>query len=264
MANYCHNYFSKIGIDMATKINSVDDFLIRYPPLINSMALNPVNKNELIEHINLLKNNSAPGIDGITSRMLKNDHRYIIEPLMHIINLIFTTGKIPEELKISIINPVFKNGSKKDVSNYRPISLITNFAKMFEKCLKKRLYEYLIDKKILNVKQFGFQKGISTCDAMYELIFNIKNSLENENKNISIFIDLAKAFDTVPHKQLLNVLEHYGIRGLVLKIFENYLHERTQIVKIRNEFSNPVKIQIGVPHELSLVQFFLSSILTLF
>lgn len=82
MANHCNNQFSRVGIEMANKITSpVNDFQIRYPQLMNSMALNTVSKNELIEHISSLKNNRAPGTDGITSKLLKNCHHYIIEPL---------------------------------------------------------------------------------------------------------------------------------------------------------------------------------------
>lgn len=248
MANYCNEYFSQIGLDMAAKINNtINNSSIKYPAIMNSMALSPVNKNEIIKHINSLKNDSAPGIDGITAKLIKKCHEYFLEPLVHIINLIFEKGSIPEDFKISIVTPIFKKGSKKEISNYRPISLITNFAKIFEKCLKSRLYNYLTAINVLNEKQYGFRKGISSCDAMHDLISNIKKSLDGNNKCIGVFIDLAKAFDTVPHRQLLNVLEHYGVRGAVMEIFENYLNDRKQMVKIRNVYSDTVTIQIGVP-----------------
>ena len=90
-------------------------------------------------------------------------------------------------------------------------------------------------------------KGISTNDAMFKLINNIKNCLDNNQKGIAVFLDLAKAFDTVPHGMLIDTLEHNGIRGTVLEVFKNYLSGRKQMVKIRNIFSDPLDVKIGIP-----------------
>lgn len=248
MANYCNKYFTNIGIEMANNIiPPKDNFKIKHPNIAKSMYLTPVTKNELIMHIKSLKNNSAPGYDNITSMLIKECHPHILDSLMHIINLIFITGKVPKEMKISIITPIYKKGSKADISNYRPISLITTFAKIFEKCVKHRLYDFLIDNNILNDNQFGFRKGVSTSDAMNELVQNIKKALDKKRKCIGVFIDLAKAFDTVSHSKLLDALEHIGVRGTVLEVFENYLKDREQMVRIRKDYSQTITVEIGVP-----------------
>lgn len=248
MANYCNKYYINIGSDMASRINEpITPLNILYPNLRDSMALNPVTNNEVILHISTLKNNTSPGMDRISSTLIKKYHNYIIDPLVHIINLIFSTGKVPSLYKVSVVTPIFKKGSKSNITNYRPISLISTFTKIFEKCLKCRLYDYLTSTNILNDRQYGFLRDVGTNDAMFELINNIKSSLDNGEKGIAVFLDLAKAFDTVPHGLLINALEQYGVRGVVLEVFKNYLMERRQVVKIRNVYSDPLEVKIGVP-----------------
>ena len=89
--------------------------------------------------------------------------------------------------------------------------------------------------------------GVSTSDAMYELISSITNCLNKGKKSIAVFLDLAKAFDTVPHEEILKILENYGVRGVVLDVFKSYLTNRRQKTKIKNSYSDPMDIKIGVP-----------------
>lgn len=107
--------------------------------------------------------------------------------------------------------------------------------------------EFLSDLKILSKKQFGFVGGTSTCDAMYELVDQITSNLNNGKKSIAVFLDLAKAFDTVPHDMLIKTLEKSSIRGPVLDIFRSYLTNRNQFLKISNSLSDPLKTTIGIP-----------------
>ena len=167
---------------------------------------------------------------------------------MHIINLIFKTGKIPEKFKESIVIPIYKNsGNKEEISNYRPISLINNLGKIFEKCIKDRLINFLSSNNILSENQFGFAEERSTADTMYELIKEITNELDSSSKTIAVFLDLARAFDTVSHPVLLDILFSYGVGGTVLDVFRNYLNDRTQYVKVNKTLSQPLKVNMGVP-----------------
>lgn len=93
---------------------------------------------------------------------MKTIHLYIISPLKHIINLVFKTGIVPSQFKVSTITPIYKSGNPKIISNYRPISLINNVAKVFEKCLKERLINFLINNNLLSPHQIGFTVGLST------------------------------------------------------------------------------------------------------
>lgn len=102
------------------------------------------------------------------------------------------------------------------------------------------------DNNLLNNSQFGFRAGKST-DAVYELTKYITEHLDTNKKILTIFLDLSKAFDTVAHPILLNKLEKIGIRGVSLRLLENYLTNRTQQVKIKNTYSEEREIKIGVP-----------------
>lgn len=247
MANHCNSFFANIGLEMLKKIKDpIEEFQIQCNTL-SSMFLKPVHENDIVMHIKSLKNNCAPGPDGIGSKLIKYLHIYLTKPLTHIINLIFKTATVPSSFKTSIITPIYKSGDKTKITNYRPISVINNFAKIFEKCLKDKLYHFLKSNNILSPRQFGFCDGLSTSDAIYHLTNNITNNLDNGNKCIAVFLDLAKAFDTVPHGSLLGVLQAYGVRGTVLDVFASYLHGREQVVKLHDFYSDPLPVRIGIP-----------------
>lgn len=247
MANYCNKYFNEVGVEMFEKIETpVNLFQLQYNSE-SSMFLTPVSDKEIIQHISTLKNNCSSGVDKVNAELIKRCHMYLVKPLKHIINLIFETGVVPSHFKIAIITPIFKAGDQTKVNNYRPISVISNFSKVFEKCIKSRLENFLQKNQILSKNQFAFTNGLSTNDAIYELTRNITNNLDNNKKCLTVFLDLAKAFDTVPHNTLLDVLNAYGVRGVVLDVFKSYLSERQQTVKIGNSISDPLIVKIGVP-----------------
>lgn len=106
-------------------------------------------------------------------------------------------GVFPEYLKVAIIKPLLKGGDGKIMNNYRPISLLNNFSKIFEKIIKSRLITFLEDNKLLSENQFGFRLGMGTENALYKTTQFIYNELDKYNKVIAIFMDLAKVFDTV-------------------------------------------------------------------
>lgn len=268
MSNFCNHYFSNIGVNMIEKINIPHNFSLDNIPTNNkSIFLTPVTENEVLLHINSLKNAGAPGYDGITPSLLKLSAKYILYPLTHIINLIFTNGQFPKQFKNSVVTPIYKAGNVNKISNYRPISLINNFGKIAEKCIKTRLVEFFKNNNILNEHQYGFQEGKSTSDAMYKVIKEISINLDNSEKCIAVFLDLAKAFDTVNHGKLIQVLERYGIRGTVLGLFKSYLSDRVQYVKINGCLSEPQLVKVGVPQGTVLgpilFTIYINSLLTL-
>ena len=103
-------------------------------------------------------------------------------------------------------------GSKSELSNYRPISLLTSFSKIFEKVIYKRLDNHASVYNILSKVQYGFRTNLSTENAIYQLTNNILKALDNKQLVGGIFCDLSKAFDCVDHETLLNRLEYYGVK----------------------------------------------------
>ena len=151
-------------------------------------------------------------------------------------------------MKLSKAIPVFKEkGSNIECSNYRPISLLSNINKIFEKLMYKRLYNFLTKHNCIYKSQFRFLKHHSANHALIDLTENIRKSLDKSEFAVGIFIDLQKAFDTVDHKILLEKLNYYGIRGVANNWFKSYLTNRLQFVSINGFNSDEVMMQFGVP-----------------
>lgn len=207
----------------------------------------PTNSFEVHKTIELLNKKSAVGYDNISTKFCN----YIKEPLCHIIakliNKCIIDGKFPQNLKIAKVTPIFKNGNNMHVNNYRPISVITTFSKIFEKIMYQRLENHLIVNKVINQSQFGFCVGSSTLAATSELVTNIKSNLDLGFITACIFIDLKKAFDSVNHKILVNKICGLSITNTNLKLIESYLQNRKQFVKIDNGQSEEQNIRHGVP-----------------
>ena len=113
--------------------------------------------------------------------------------------------------------------------------------------MQNRLNKYLEDNKIIYNHQFGFQKNKSTSLAVLDVYSKLIEAIENGKYSCSVFLDFAKAFDTINHEILLKKLEYYGIRGLANKWFKSYLSNRFQKVKISNTYSEEREIKCGVP-----------------
>ena len=149
--------------------------------------------------------------------------------------------------KIAVVKLLYKNEKKSNVSNYRPVSLVSNICKIFEKILKERINNFLTKHNILSDKQFGFREGKSTQDAIACLLKEIYQSVGTSKPAFCVFLDLFKVFDTVCHPQLIECLENVGFRGTSLTLMKSYLSNRKQFVKINTAHSKESVIQYGVP-----------------
>ena len=158
-----------------------------------------------------------------------------------------SSGVYPDKLKIAKVIPIYKKGSKSDVSNYRPISILSCLNKIFEKLLCKRLYKFLTSKNCFYKYQFGFRENHSTLQALIETVDSIKLDIDNNNIVCGIFADLSKAFDTVDHSILIKKLDYYGIRGIAKELISSYLTNRKQFVLVNGSKSKYLPITCGVP-----------------
>ena len=151
----------------------------------------------------------------------------------------------PEILKLSKVNPIFKEGDRSEVSNYRPISLIPIFSKIFERIVYDRLFNHMKKHNLFYKKQYGFQKNCSTEHAILELVKQITNSFNKNNYMLGVFIDLSKAFDTVDHSILLTKLSYYGVKGKTYNWLKSYLTNRKQFVLSKE--TGMLDVVCGVP-----------------
>ena len=132
-------------------------------------------------------------------------------------------------------------------SNYRPISVLPIFSKVFEKVVYKRLFNYLNKFDILFQNQYGFRKGLSTSLALHHLYDKRSAAIDHKKFTTGIFLDLAKAFDMVNPDILLNKLEHYGVQGLALEWIKSYFTNRKHYIEYNGICSRKSVIRCGVP-----------------
>ena len=246
IANAFNKFFVSIGSLLAKEIKSDVNPLLYVDNNVNSIAAFEVTSNRVRNVIMSLKNSSA-GHDELPPFVAKSSIDEYIEPLTHLINESLRTGICPSELKLARVVPIFKSGDPSLLTNYRPISILSFFSKVFERIVYHYLFDFICTNNILYDYQFGFRPKHSTQHAIITLIDKITKSLDNGDIVISLFIDLKKAFDTVDHRILLRKLYAYGIRGTMLKWIESYLSGRTQYVVFDGQESEIHGVQCGVP-----------------
>jgi len=199
-----------------------------------------------------LKDNCATGFDDVSSAVIKQCGDVLLQPLLKLANSMLRDGNFPSLLKTARVVVVYKGGSKNDFGNYRPISVLSVFSKIFESLLYKPLYDFIETNGILTDSQYGFRKGRSTEMALIKIKENILRSFAEGNYVTGLFFDIRKAFDSLDHELLLVKLEHYGIRNGALKLIGNYLSHRKQYVVVNNFASAMTQIKQGVPQGSNL------------
>ena len=211
-----------------------------------------VDKPFVLKQLKCLKLKNATGIDGLPARLLKDSAVVIADRVTHLLNLSIKSGTVPSEWKQAKVVPLFKSGNKDDLDNYRPISILPILSKILEKAVFHQLHSYLSKNSLLSPYQSGFRASHSTQLAITFLIDKIRGRMDKGLLTGAMFIDLKKAFDTVPHDGLLNKLFRYGIQDQPFSWFESYLTNRTQSVSIGNHLSSAANISSGVPQGSAL------------
>ena len=247
VANVLNDFFVSIGPAINSSTAKSDTDPLSFVNVTrNSIFLTPT---DITEISNIIDNigKTAPGMDGLTGRILNLLSPAIVRPLVHLTNLCFLEGKFPDNLKGALVVPIFKSGDKTLPQNYRPISLISNVSKIIERVLHKRMYDFLVSENLISKTQFGFRKGHSTEHAVIYFMDYVTKELENGRHVIGLFLDTKKAFDSINHEILLAKLNSYGFRGNCLNIVRDYLSNRVQSVRVNDSFSTFKSITCGVP-----------------
>lgn len=255
--NELNEHFVSIGgkINENMRINFNNRPRNYHCPITNesSLYLYDTNATELRNIISKLKDDAASGTDRITVRNLKKTSQELSRALVKPINQCLRQGLFPDTFKEARVRALYKGaGSKKKCTNYRPISVLSNVAKIFEKLLYQRFYRYFTDTGAIANNQFGFLPQSSTTTAALHAISKIQQSMDDRKITAAVFIDVAKAFDSVDHAHLLKKLEHAGIRGNAHTIMQDYLFARKQKVMSNELSSSEQRMRFGIPQGSSL------------
>ncbi len=236
IANEFNKFFCDIRPDLASKIleslldlnfERTNDF-----PEFNFTAVTDAQVHRIFKKMSTAK---ATGCDGIPIKFSKCNLQVTVPILTYIINLSLTTLKVPQGWKKAEVIPLFKEGSKSDPSNYRPISVLPAASKILEKCVHMQVYSYLSECNILSKAQFGFRKAHSTTTCILSLLDYLYKCMDNGKMVGVVFLDLKKAFDTVDHDIMLNKLQKYGLSMNAVEWFRSYLTGRVQTVKVNGK-----------------------------
>ena len=258
IADGFNKFYSKIGPNLSQKIAEKNphledskEHLKNIPRLSSNFSLCTVNTATVQYFIDKLKNKSSSGTDGLSNKVLKRVSGVLLNPLQKLINLSLSSGMVPSQLKLAKVIPLYKGadaGSKYEFTNYRPIAILNTLSKVLEKVVEYQLRQYFRQNNLFYSAQYGFIPSRSTSHALLDLTSYVHDGVDDGSKVLGIFIDLAKAFDTLNFDVLLEKLERYGVCGTSLNWFKSYLTGRKQRVVLPcGTTSIDCEVETGVP-----------------
>lgn len=216
----------------------------------STISLNNISEAEVIKAGKKLKDKMTSGPDGIPSFLVKDCISVLSEPLGYLFNLFVRSGEFPRLWKETRVCPIYKSDSKNLVTNYRPISLLCNFSKVFEIILCDRIGRSVSSS--LSIHQHGFFRKRSTVTNLANLTEFMKREVDNSGQVDVIYADFSKAFDKIPHNILLMRLAKIGLNTRDVKLFKSYLSDR-QLSVFYNGFESLKFVSTsGVPQGSNL------------
>ena len=206
-----------------------------------------ITPHDIIAAIDELRPTAASGPDGYPAIVLKQCKHELAVPLSILWNKSMDTSYIPSSLKLNLITPNHKGGSKSTPANYRPVALTSHLIKIYEKVLRNKISTFLDTNNLLNKNQHGFRSGRSCLTQLLAHHDNIISLLEDGMNVDVVYLDFAKAFDKVDHNLVLTKAQALGINGRLLSWLQQFLLNRKQSVVVNGKVSSPRDVISGVP-----------------
>ena len=195
-------------------------------------------------------NRTNCGLDLFPTKLLMSHLSSIINIILRIVNLCFSSGDFPASCKSAIISPLIKKqGLDSEIfKNYRPVAKI--ISKVIDKAIATQIHSHLINNDIVENVQSAYKMGHSCETALLRVYNDIVTTIGRGNGAMLVLLDLSAAFDTIDHDNLFCILEKYvGICSNALKLIKSYFSNRTQRVQIDNVLSDFANIICGVPQD---------------
>ena len=244
MAHEFNEFFTTVFTkENLTSVPAIQQMFCQYGYLLDIH----VDDSVVMKKLEKLRMDKAPGADDIQPRYLKEIADDICHALAIILRKSLDQGIIPEDWRIANVSPIFKKGSRGKASNYRPVSLTSQVCKIYESILRDAILEHLIKNRLIRESQHGFLRGRSCLSNLLVFLDKVTDCVDKGINVDVIFLDLAKAFDKVPHVRLMNKVRAHGIDGFIGNWIENWLKGRKQRVCIRGEGSTWLEVISGVP-----------------
>ena len=250
MANSFNDFFANIGLKLTKSFGNLADHILsagHENSKVRRFIFKEIDPTFVLDQLNGISVTKATGLDLIPAKLLKCGAPIIYRSLTHLFNMSLRTGKLPDQWKMAKVTPLFKKGSKSDMNNYRPISVLPIATKILERAVHAQLYGYLNENGLICENQSGFRSSHSTETSLLNVVDYILSNMDSGKLTGAIYIDLSKAFDTVDHVLLLEKLSKFGVNGLELDWMKNYLADRMQRTNINGHLSEASPVQIGVP-----------------
>lgn len=204
-----------------------------------------IESDALLNKLKSLDRRKGAGPDGIPPYFISMCASSLVAPLVQIFNRSLASGIFPNIWKKAKMVPIHKCSDRNYVSNYRPISILSTLAKVFESLICPYIQSHL--KLYLSDSQHGFVSSRSTCTNLVTFTETLTNAIDSGKQVDVIYTDFSRAFDRVPHNILLHKLSAYGITGSFLNWFKSYLDGRSFFVALNGYQSNSYEVTSGVP-----------------
>ena len=206
-----------------------------------------ITKETVLKKVQQLDTTKSPGPDGFHARFLNELAEELSEPLAQIFTKSLEEGSLPTTWKDANVTPIYKKGAKSDPGNYRPISLTSIVCKIMESIIRDEVMTHLKENDLLTCNQHGFVPKRSCLTNLLDMMDKWTDALDTQTPVDAIYLDFAKAFDSVPHQRLLTKVKSYGITGHVGSWISDFLTNRRQRVSVQGSFSGWSKVVSGVP-----------------
>lgn len=214
---------------------------------MNKFKLNPLDVQFTLKQFSQLKTNKAIGLDRISARLLKDSASVIADSLTLLFNRSLDSSNFPSLWTCSEVSALFISGDRCDPNNYKPISVLLTISKMLDRGVHMQVDKYLMDNDILTPKQFGFRPMMSTSVVLAHLSDTVLDNMDEGSVNGGVFLDPAKAFDTVDHQRLILKLFSIGFPNHSVEWFKSYLQNLCQVTAVGNAHSSRKPVPVGVP-----------------
>ena len=247
------NYETDVGNDNEPILNYINKF--KNHPSIKviksrkkeeqTFTFNYVSYEEVLNKIRKLQTTKTTQQNDIPTKILKENSGVFARYFHKNINFCIENSIFPSDLKVADVTPAFKKKSKTSKDNYRPISILPNISKIYERCLYNQVQTYFDN--LLSKYQCGFRKGFNAQHCLVSMIEKWKESVDSGGAFGALMTDLSKAFDCLHHELLIAKLDAYGFDIKSVKLIQQYLSNRKQRVKVGNAYSSWKEIFYGIP-----------------